>query len=148
MSLPRSACAAVGCALPSSHSSAAECRLSAARAPLWAACCLVAPNAAECRLPAARAPLWAACCHPNTECRGSAVRTQLWAAHCLCRIRVPQNVVAPQCVRRCGLRIAFDASKCPRISSHPNAEQVLQCVRRCGPRIAFVASVCPCISQT
>ena len=42
MSLPRSACAAVGCALPSSHSSAAECRLSAARAPLWAACCLVA----------------------------------------------------------------------------------------------------------
>ena len=70
------------------------------------------PNAAECRLPAARAPLWAACCHPNTECRGSAVRAQLWAAHCLCRIRVPQNGVAPQCVRRCGLRIAFDASEC------------------------------------
>ena len=32
MSLPCSACAAVGCALRSSHSSAAECRLSAARA--------------------------------------------------------------------------------------------------------------------
>ena len=104
MSLPRSACAAVGCALPSSHSSAAECRRSAARAPLWAACCLVAPNAAECRLPAARAPLWAACCHPNTECRGSAV----------CRIRVPQNVVAPQCVRRCG---------CALPSMHPNAQE-------------------------
>ena len=92
MSLPCSACAAVGCALPSSHSSAAECRLSATRAPLWAACC-----------------------HP-----------------------IIPNVVDPQCVRRCGLRIAFVASACPRTSltrsvcaavgcalpsMHPNAQE-------------------------
>ena len=39
ISLLCSACAAVGCALPSSHPNVPECRLSAACAPLRAACC-------------------------------------------------------------------------------------------------------------
>ena len=39
ISLLCSACAAVGCALPSSHPNVPDCRLSAACAPLRAACC-------------------------------------------------------------------------------------------------------------
>ena len=115
-----SARAAVGCVLP--------CRTQCRR--MWSPCS--ARAAVGCVLP-------------------SAVRTQLWAAHCLCRIRVCSarrcglrvailipNVVDPQCVRSCGLRIAFVASACPRTSlprsvyaavgcalpsMHPNAQE-------------------------
>ena len=77
--------------------------------------------------------------HPNTEeFRCSAARAPLWAAHCLCGIGMPKNVVAPQCVRRCGARIAFVASERLRRKNFV----ALQRVRRCGLRIAFVASEC------
>ena len=70
------------------------------------------------------------------------------------------NFVALQCVCRCGLRIAFVASECPRMSSPCSLRAAagrvlpscrirtaknavsLQCVRRCGLRIGFVASEC------
>ena len=119
ISLLCGACAAVGCALPSSHPNAEELRCSASRAPLWAARCLIG---------------------------------------------MPENFVALQRARRCGLRIAFVASASRRISllcsahaavgcvlrlSHPHAEEYrrfAQRARRCGLRVAFVASECRRIS--
>ena len=70
------------------------------------------------------------------------------------------NVVALQCVCRCGLRIAFVAFECRRMSSLCSARAAVGCVvpcripmpqnvvslqraRRCGLCVAFVASATP-----
>ena len=120
--LLRSAYAAMGCALRSSHPRASKYRPFAARTPLWA-----------CVLPSS---------HPNAEdFRCCAVRTPLWVAYCVCCFRMRKNFVslhhfvALRCARRCGLRIAV---------SHPNAGEC-RCSASRTPLWAarcLVASVC------
>jgi len=57
------------------------------------------------------------------------VRTPLWVAHCVRRIRGLQNIVPLQRARRCGLRVAFVASECRRLSLLRSAH-AMGCVLR------------------
>ena len=164
--LLRSAYAAVGCALRSAHPNAAEVSsLCSAHAAVGCVLPSLHPNGDDFRCSAVRTPLWVAYCVRRVRMlrkfRLSAARTPLWAACCLRCIRMPTTFVALQCARRCGLRIAFVASECGRISSlcaisllcgahaavgcallcyirMPESVVALPRARRCGLRVALL----------
>ena len=193
--LLRSAYAAVGCALRSSHPRASKYRPFAARTPLWAACCLRRIRmpktfvAVQCARHGLRIAFVAfECGRISSLCTISLLCDARAAVGCalLCRIRmrrmsllciayltnitnttkVPSrgshgssNLAAPQCVRRCGLRIAFVASAgfkisslcsahapvgCVLPSSHPNAEDF----RCCAVRTPLWVAYCVCCFRT
>ena len=151
---------------------ASECRrlslLCSAHAAVGCVLRLLLPNAEEFRLfapfrcSAMRAPLWAAHCCVASECRRMSLLCIAYLTNITNTTKVPSrgshgssNLVAPQCVRRCGLRIAFVASAgfkisslcsahaaagCVLPSSHPNAEDF----RCCAVRTPLWVAYCVC----
>ena len=116
--LLRSAYAAVGCALRSAHPNAEEVSsLCCARTPLWAACCfrrIRMPKTFVALQCARRCGLRIAfvaseCGRISSLCAISLLCGAHAAVGCalLCRIRMPENVVALHRARRCGLRVAL-----------------------------------------
>ena len=71
------------------------------------------------------------------------MRTPLWVAHCVRRIRGLQNIVPLQRARRCGLRVAFVASECRRLSLLCSAH-AMGCVllaSECSGRISSLCTI-------
>ena len=70
------------------------------------------------------------------------MRTPLLVAHCVRRIRGLQNIVPLQRARRCGLRVAFVASECRRLSLLCSAHAAVGCALLCRIRMRGMSLLC------